>query len=329
MLSRPDFMEKQIILIQSDKSKRIRLRNSNLVLLNENNRVVLQNPINKIFMVFIQGDLSITSSFIKTAKKNAVSIIFINYNLKPYFSIVPDNKGNFLLRERQYSNSNDLDIAKHIIANKINNQLYLMNSLRYKTTYEKEDILKIKDLILEVKNAKDNQELLGIEGTASKIFFKNYFKNTEFNGRRPRCKDDIFNLLLDIGYYYLFNFIEANLELYGFDTYYGFYHRLFFQRKSLVCDLIEPFRCIIDRRIKKSWNLKQIDKNDFYFENGQFHVKKEFNKKYSQLFLKEILKYKEKIFLYFQSHYRSFIKGVEIEHFPNFELEVKNDNLNI
>lgn len=323
MLSRPDFMAKQILFIESDNSKKLRFKNSNLILTDENNKIILQHPLSKIFMIFISGEFSITSVLIKNAKKYAVPIVFLNHNLKPYFSIILDNKGNFLLRKKQYSNSKDLEIAKHIISNKVKNQISLMNSLRYKTINEKNNMSKINGLFKEIGCAQNSQELLGIEGTASKLFFETYFKNLDFNGRRPRCKDDIFNLLLDIGYYYLFNFIEANLELYGFDTYFGFYHKLFFQRKSLVCDLVEPFRCIIDRRIRKSFNLKQINKDDFYFKNGQFYVKRDFNKKYSQLFLREILQQKEKIFLYIQAYYRSFIKGKEIDNFPVFNIEAE------
>jgi len=314
-------MEKQVLFIESDNSKKLKFKNSNLVLVDENNKIVLQHPCSKIFIVFILGEFSITSVLIKNVKKNAIPLVFLHYSLKPYFSIIPDNKGNFLLRKKQYTNTNDLEIAKYVISNKIKNQIVLMISLRYKTVKEKSSISKVKGLLKQTDFAQNCQELLGIEGTASKLFFETYFKNLNFNGRRPRCKDDIFNLLLDIGYHYLFNFVEANLELYGFDTYYGFYHKLFFQRKSLICDLMEPFRCIIDRRIRKSLNLKQINKDDFYFKNGQFYIKREFNKKYSELMLREILQHKEKIFLYIQSYYRSFIKEKEIDEYPNFTIE--------
>ncbi len=319
MLSRPDFMAKQILFIESDSSKKFRFRNSNLILVDEKDKIILQHPCTKIFMIFILGEFSITSVLIKNAKKYAVPIVFLNYSLKSYFSILPDNKGNFLLRKKQYANSNDLEIAKHIVSNKVTNQIHLMNSLRYKTVKERDNISKTKKLFEQINKVQNSQELLGIEGTVSKIFFETHFKNLNFEGRKPRCKSDIFTLLLDIGYHYLFNFLEANLELYGFDTYCGFYHKLFFQRKSLVCDLMEPFRCIIDRRIRKSFNLKQINRDDFYFKNGQFQVKREFNKKYSQLFLKEILMYKEETFLYIQSYYRSFMKGMN--NFPIFNIE--------
>jgi CRISP-associated protein Cas1 len=318
MMTRPDFIEKQILLIDSSSIKHLKFKNSNLILTDDNEKIILQNSCHKIFAIFVVGEFTITSVLIKNLIKQDISTIFLNFNLKPYFSINPTNKGNFLLRQKQYTSKINFLIAKKIVENKINNQLFLMDSLRYKTVKEKLLINKIKLIVQTIQYTTNNNELLGIEGTASKIFFEIYFKNLNFNGRRPKCKDNIFNLLLDIGYYYLFNFIDANLELYGFDTYCGVYHTFFFQRKSLVCDLMEPFRCIIDKKLKISYNLKQVNENDFYLKNNQFYVKREFNKKYSKLFLEEILKNKEEIFLYIQKYYRSFMKEKEISEFPIF-----------
>jgi CRISP-associated protein Cas1 len=320
MMSRPDFMAKQILFLESDEFKKLRFKNSNLVL-SEEKKILVQHSCHRIFLVFVCGEFTITSVLIKKIKKLAVPFVFLNYRLSPFFSIIPNNKGNFLLRKKQYDNPNEIYIAKHIIANKIENQILLMQSLRYKTKKECQSIRIIKGCLNSINGVKNSQELLGIEGTASRFFFECYFKNMGFSGRKPRCRNDIFNLLFDIGYHYLFNFIEANLELYDFDTYCGFYHKLYFQRKSLVCDIIEPFRCIIDRRIRKSFNLKQINESDFGEKNEQFYIKRDYNKKYSKIFLKEILEYKEDIFMYIQSYYRTFMKGRQ--NYPKFSLEVK------
>ena len=172
MLSRPDFMEKQVLFIESDNSKKLKFKNSNLVLVDENNKIVLQHPCSKIFIVFILGEFSITSVLIKNVKKNTIPLVFLHYSLKPYFSIIPDNKGNFLLRKKQYTNTNDLEIAKYAISNKIKNQIGLMISLRYKTVKEKSSISKVKELLKQTDFAQNCQELLGIEGTASKLFFE-------------------------------------------------------------------------------------------------------------------------------------------------------------
>ena len=327
MMSRPDFMAKQVLVLDSDNSKKFKFSNQNLQLIDENNKIEFQHPCCKIFLIFIVGEFSITSVLIKNFRKYGVPVIFLNYSLKCYFSISTENKGNFLLREKQYLNKTDFNIAKKLIENKIHNQLILMKSVRYKTVQEKEAVSSIENYIDKISTVSNSNELLGIEGNSSKLFFETYFKNMGFIGRKPRCKIDIYNVLLDIGYTYLFNFIEANLELYGFDTYYGVFHKLFYQRKSLVCDIMEPFRCIIDKRLRKSFNLKQINPEEFDFKNGQYFVKRDFNKKYTQIFLKEILLYKEEIFLFIQSYYRSFIREKQIT--SEFYIGDNDDDSNI
>ena len=51
MLSRPDFMEKQILFIESDNSKKLRLKNSNLVLSDDKNKMPIR----------LQADLAVGS----------------------------------------------------------------------------------------------------------------------------------------------------------------------------------------------------------------------------------------------------------------------------
>ena len=170
----------------------------------------------------------------------------------------------------------------------------------------------------EAKKAEESKELLGIEGYASKIFFQSYFKNVPWKRREPRNKSDSINFLLDMGYTHLFNFMEAHLRLYGFDVYIGIYHTLFYQRKSLVCDLVEPFRCIIDHSLRKAYALKQIKEKDFIVKRGRYFLPIQASKGYSQILLEALLKHKEEIFLYTQKYYRCFIKQAPVDTFPDF-----------
>ena len=123
-----------------------------------------------------------------------------------------------------------------------------------------------------------------------------------------------------MGYTYLFNFIESHLRLYGFDLYLGIYHKQFYERKSLVCDLVEPFRCIIDKSIRKAYGLKQIDAADFFISNGQYILKYKKNEKYNHIFIGSIMEFREEIFKYIQQYYRSFIQSKAITEFPFFEI---------
>lgn len=43
-------------------------------------------------------------------------------------------------------------------------------------------------------------------------------------------------------------------------------------RKSLVCDIMEPFRPIIDWRVRIGINLRQFKEDDFVKINNQWHL---------------------------------------------------------
>ena len=146
-------------------------------------------------------------------------------------------------------------------------------------------------------------------------------KEMGWSGRKPRIKSDYINATLDIGYTYLFNFIECFVRMFGFDIYVGVYHRLWFKRKSLICDLMEPFRCIVDRTTRTAINKKQFSEKDFDIHKGEYRLKIENNKVYSQVFFDSIVPYKSEIFRYIQSYYRCFMGKKDIGQYPKFCLQ--------
>ena len=139
-------------------------------------------------------------------------------------------------------------------------------------------------------------------------------------GRIPKIKPDFVNSTLDIGYTILFNIIDCMLNLYGFDTYRGVYHREFYMRKSLSCDMMEPFRPLIDWQVRKAINLGQCKIEHFNECNGRYLLDIRHNKDYIAFLMKPLLDNKEEIFRYFQSYYRSFMKQKNISDFPKFRM---------
>jgi CRISPR-associated protein Cas1 len=154
-------------------------------------------------------------------------------------------------------------MARTCISNKIHNQEALLAKIRAKNDILRDTADKLHLLAGDAIICGRVERLLGIEGNAARYFFHEYYREMDWIGRYPRTKIDRNNLLLDMGYTFLFHFIEAMLCLYGFDLYEGFYHTRFYQRKSLVCDIEEPFRPIIDEAIRKAYNLGQVSEKDF------------------------------------------------------------------
>ena len=320
MISLPDFKEKQILCVNTlyDQKASIQFSNDNIVFLKDD-KVVNRASCHKVFVIFIAGDISITSRIIKEGLSHGISFFLMKHNFETYAEIPAKAEGNYLLRMKQYSFDEDFDlmVSKNLVKNKIENQLLLLKN------YDLiQDLNEIKNPIFkQIDEVRDNQEILGIEGSMSRRFFAMYFAKIGWYKRMPRVKPDAINVLMDMGYIYLFNFIDSILRLHGFDTYKGHYHKLFFQRKSLSCDIIEPFRCIIDRQILKSFNLKQINLKDFKVVNKKVVLDFEHSKKYSEIFFEAIMENKEEIFSFVQKFYR-FIMDQKKE-FPEFKIKIK------
>ena len=320
MLSSPDFKQKQIIFAMLSHGEKLSFKNDNIVVTNDNG-IRFQTTCYKLFAVFIVGHITITSGLLQRAKKFGFSIVLLTHGLSPYGNWSAAAQGNIVLRKKQYQYQS-LSIAKHIVANKINNQMLMLKRRRKKSPDLKLAIKQLSEYqsrIVDIDN--DLQALLGVEGIAARIYFKNMFDEMNWQGRKPRVKHDITNLLLDIGYTQLFNIIESLLNLYGFDIYQGVYHQTFYQRKSLVCDLVEPFRPIIDQAIRNAYKLGQINDEDFSFIQQQYRIIGKPAQPYIAILLKAILAHKDDMFLYIQQYYRSFMQNKAIESYPFFEVE--------
>ena len=322
MLSLPDFKEKQIvyILIEWDTKSCVKIYNDNIVYYKEG-KIVNRVSLHRVFALFIIGDTSLTTGMIKKCMEHGVSVFLLKYNFEVYFSFAPEASGNYLLRSRQYScpDQIQLKIAKHIIKNKIQNQCKLLKEI--KAIPPKETLSFKAGKELAVDNAGEADELRGVEGSMSRVFFGEYFSSNDWCRREPRTKQDITNLLMDIGYTFLFNFMDSLLRLHGFDTYKGNYHTLFFQRRSLACDIMEPFRCLIDKEIRKAYNLKKINEKDFPVINGRHEMKYEDSKKYLKIFADVIMKNKESMFKYVHEYYQFNL--AYSRPFPVFEIKTK------
>ena len=309
-MSYRDFAYRQVIVhIAGDYGEKLRFRLDNIVIEDKDGKTVLQHSCHRILALLIIGHVSITSAMIQTAVKFGFQIILLENCLRRITGINCMSEGNTELRKRQYMMTDDenLIVAKMIVNQKIHNQIALLDNLKYKSFLDKMAISSLSKI--DVGKAMSYKELLGMEGTASKRFFSEYFRQMAWHGRQPRKKQDIVNLLLDIGYSYLFNFVGSVLSAYGFDLYYGVYHRPFYNRMSLACDIMEPFRCIVDRRIRKMHELNQINDDDFYQEDGRWQLRHDAQKKYIALFLKDILSEKKHVFEFCKKYYKWFMSN--------------------
>ena len=147
----------------------------------------------------------------------------------------------------------------------------IRDSLRIDTEKFKHKSRFLQESINKAINARNIEELRGIEGEGASVYFsilddmilqqKNEFF---FRGRNKRPPLDNVNAMLSFTYSLCTGMCASALESVGLDSYVGFMHTDRPGRKSLALDLVEEFRCLMcDRFVLTAINKRLMNNEDF------------------------------------------------------------------
>lgn len=282
-------------------------------------KALIRIPFQKLLAIFAIGHASITTPLIDKCRRYNVALIVLKPNLRPVFFWSYGVEGNFLLHQKQYAHQkSDLHIAKQIVANKLSNQLLMLERTRRKDSLTQGAVDLISHCLSQLEDTSDYNALMGLEGRAAKHYFGCYFMDYDWSRRRPRLKNDYINTLLDIGYTLLFNLIECYARIFGFDPYIGVYHCMWYQRKSFICDIMEPFRSVIEHTIRCGLGRKQFHPKHFENKKGEYRLKHDHAMDYYKVFFSALIVYKQDIFVYMYNYYRAFMKDDGNGVYPEF-----------
>lgn len=224
MLTEPNFLAKKIVVVNTTAQEKLSFKNDNLIVKDKKGKIKLQYTCHRIFIVYIIGGFTLTTGLLERGKRFGISFVFLTRGFKFYESIPYKSRGNTALVKKQYHTTISFEIAKNIVQNKIENQKVALQSIRLPNS----ELVSLNNSLEKFQSEiKDLQTLMGIEGTAAKFYFNRMFSHLGWAGRKPRVKRDVINLLLDIGYTVLFNYLDALVSSYGFDTYKGNLHQEF------------------------------------------------------------------------------------------------------
>ncbi|MBS1760237.1 MAG: type V CRISPR-associated endonuclease Cas1 [Bacteroidetes bacterium] len=323
MFTHKDIENRSLFIINGLENQRLKVSAGRLMLENEETgKAITQLPFPKILCLMVIGQTAITTALIEHCNKHGVPMVVMKPNFRPVFYFGNMAEANFLLRKKQFENTKGvLAIAQVLIQNKLHNQIELLKKTRERNAAALQAQKVIQYNLNKINDVDDYRALMGLEGSAAKEYFQSYFGFTNWNIRQPRIKLDYLNATLDIGYTMLFNYIECMIRLFGFDPYMGVYHQLWFRRKSLVCDLMEPFRCIIEHQIRKSLKYETFKASDFEIRKNAHYLKPEMRKVYTKVFFEAIIAYKSAIYKYIQQYYRCFMGKKSAENYPIFKYE--------
>lgn len=216
------------------RQSKISYKNRFLVVKQENDEKYIH--LSEIDTIIVDSiSVSISAYLLKELADNKINIIFCDEKHNPFGEVVPyyskHNTSKMIKEQIKWKVSDKDKIWAEIVKNKIMNQALLLKktkSLKYKL------ILSYIDEV--VDGDKTNRE-----GHAAKVYF-----NALYGNDFVRNSDDSINAALNYGYAILLSTINKEIINNGYLTQLGIHHKNEFNKFNLTCDLMEPFRIIID-----------------------------------------------------------------------------------
>lgn len=235
----------------------------------------------KVSSILIATAAYITTDAIKLAIDNNIDIVFLDSRGDPYARIWHPKLGSTtLIRRRQleiYASSEALAFVREWCARKLENQMGFLNRLKKSREDRRDDLTRcIKEIsssleeMLRLRGTVEarRQDILGLEGRASKAYFEAISlimpERYRFAGRSRDPARDGFNAMLNYGYGILYSIVERACIIAGLDPYAGFLHTDSYNKRSLVFDIIEMFRIHIDEPVVHMFTRRMV--RDEFFE---------------------------------------------------------------
>lgn len=226
-------------------------KNGGRIVVSKTAQPLLEFPISNIDGIALMGNVQVTAQALHFLLQQGIDISHYTYGGQYLGQTAAESSKNIFLRFSQYELYNNekkrLDFARTIVSNKIGNQLNIIENHRWEDYPQwRDDAAQIRRLKDKVSDAETANELLGIEGMSSNIYFRAFGHmfhcDFEFRGRNRRPPKDPINVIISLGYTFLTKEICSALEAESFEPYLGFLHGIRYGRKSLALDIIEEFR---------------------------------------------------------------------------------------
>ena len=241
-------------LYVSEQGARIGIRGGRAVVSKGYNEIESARMID-VSQVSVYGNVQISSQFMRAAFRRETPVCWFSYGgwFQGIAHGLPSKHVELRRRQVAIASQAGLPIARRMIQGKIRNSRTM---LRRNAGEDVDRVLtQLNGLATQAASAKSVESLLGMEGTAARLYFSQFATmlkvkdesvgNFEFKSRNRRPPRDPVNCLLSFGYSLLVKDFTATVLAVGFDPYLGIYHRPRFGRPALALDLAEEFRPLV------------------------------------------------------------------------------------
>ena len=183
--------------------------------------------------------VSITGCLISALNEKKIKVIFCDEKRTPCCELVSHNgshdSSDKIRKQIVWDKKIKIELWTKIVSDKISKQAELLKEAQ-------KDVES--DLLMSYVGQVEEGDSSNREGHAAKVYF-----NALFGKGFSRNSDCITNAALNYGYGIILSTFNREIVAHGFLTQLGLFHDNMFNHFNLSCDLMEPFRILIDRRV--------------------------------------------------------------------------------
>lgn len=196
--------------------------------------------LDEISVLLIENNaVSITGCLLSALQEKKIKVIFCDDKRNPCAELVPyygsHDCSMKLRRQIQWTEDIKSYVWTQIVSEKIRQQALFLHELGKE---EEADLLD--GYVSEIAfNDATNRE-----GHAAKVYF-----NALFGMQFTRSFECVTNAALNYGYSIILSAFNRECALNGYLTQLGLFHNNMFNQFNLSCDLMEPFRVLVDRKV--------------------------------------------------------------------------------
>ena len=197
--------------------------------------------------------VNITAVALVELVKYKVKLVFCDEKYNPYGEVVAcngcHNASKKIMQQISWSDASKNNVLTYIIHQKIINQARLLEKYKFNERA---------NIIYDFAQTLELGDITNREGHSAKVYFNTLF-GLNF------CRDNLsdINSALNYGYSILLSLINREVVANGCLTQIGINHRNEYNQFNFSCDLIEPFRIIVDEFVYLNKD-RVFDKNYKY-----------------------------------------------------------------
>ncbi|BDY11967.1 CRISPR-associated endonuclease Cas1 [Hydrogenimonas cancrithermarum] len=234
-------------------------------------------PFRLVDLLVLCGDISLSTKTLIALSRERIPLIAVSKNNRDFSLTLPMEAKNSELRMRQYDTASRrrIEYARYYLERKIKTHVEHLASTGTALDFA---IWKSK-----IDNAETVPELLGVEGSFSRLYFNHFFKllpsHLHKGKRSKRPPLDPVNAILSYLYTFGYHLIASRLVMYGFDASIGYLHESFRSHFALASDMMECFRADTNKKTVELFDDGLLTADDFS-KKGAVYLRSESRKRF-------------------------------------------------